>query len=86
MRCLPQVLLACLAAFTVGCEHSPGYPPAPIARPSQVTDFATLYSQNCAACHGANGQNGPALDLGNPEYQALVDDASLRKWISNGMP
>jgi cytochrome c oxidase cbb3-type subunit III len=86
MRCLPQVLLACLAAFTAGCEHAPGYPPAPIARPSQVADFATLYSQNCAACHGANGQNGPAIDLANPEYQALVDDASLHKWISNGMP
>ena len=52
----------------------------------RVTDFATLYGQNCAACHGANGQNGPAIDLANPEYQALVDDATLRKWISGGMP
>ncbi len=60
--------------------------PNPIPRPTAVTDFATLYSQNCAACHGANGQNGPAIDLANPEYQALVDDATLRKWISGGMP
>ena len=54
--------------------------------PQRLRISHTLYSQNCAACHGANGQNGPAIDLGNPEYQALVDDATLRKWISGGMP
>jgi len=86
MRFPAQVLMACVAALSAGCEHSPGYPPDPITRPSQVSDFATLYSQNCSACHGANGQNGPAIDLANPEYQALVDDATLRKWISGGMP
>jgi mono/diheme cytochrome c family protein len=86
MRFPAQVLLACLAALTAGCEHAPGYPPDPDARPSEVTDFATLYSENCAACHGASGQNGPAIDLANPEYQALVDDATLHKWISGGMP
>ncbi len=77
---------ALLAALVSGCAHAPGYPPDPIQRPDAVADFATLYSQNCAACHGANGQNGPAIDLANPEYQALVDDATLRKWISGGMP
>jgi cytochrome c oxidase cbb3-type subunit 3 len=86
MRIPAQVLLVCLAAFSAGCEHAPGYPPSPIPRPSEVTDFAALYSENCSACHGANGQNGPAIDLANPEYQALVDDAALRKWISGGMP
>ena len=86
MRLPAQVLLACLAALTAGCEHAPGYPPNAIVRPNEVADFSTLYSQNCAACHGANGQNGPAIDLANPEYQALIDDATLRKWISGGMP
>jgi cytochrome c oxidase cbb3-type subunit III len=86
MRAPVQMLLACLAALAAGCEHAPGYPPSPIMRPTEITDFATLYSENCAACHGANGQNGPAIDLANPEYQALVDDATLRKWISGGMP
>ncbi len=86
MRPLIQVLLACLAALSTGCGHSSGDPPGPIPRPGEVTDFTTLYSENCSACHGTNGQNGPAIDLANPEYQALVDDASLRKWISSGMP
>jgi cytochrome c oxidase cbb3-type subunit III len=86
MRPLAQILLACFAAVIAGCGHAPGYPGSPIARPSEVADFSTLYSENCAACHGANGQNGPAIDLANPEYQALVDDATLRKWISGGIP
>ena len=86
MRFAAMALLACAAAVLGGCEHAPGIPPNPIVRPTQVTDFATLYGENCAACHGANGQNGPSIDLANPEYQALVDDATLRKWISGGMP
>ncbi|MGO9325823.1 MAG: cytochrome c [Terracidiphilus sp.] len=80
------LLAAAFAALLVGCSHAPGYLPDPIPRPDAVSDFATLYSQNCAACHGANGQNGPAIDLANPEYQAQVDDSTLRKWISSGMP
>ncbi len=87
MRFVAPALLACGAALLVGgCGRAPGYPPNPILRPTAVTEFATIYSQNCAACHGANGQNGPSMDLANPEYQALVDDATLRKWISGGMP
>ena len=81
-------IAACLAVFASGCRagHEPGHPPDPDPRPDQVMDFAALYGQNCAACHGSNGQSGPAIDLGNPEYQALVDDATLRKWIAGGMP
>jgi cytochrome c oxidase cbb3-type subunit III len=86
MRAPSLAFAFCLTALAAGCGHAPGYPPNPIAPPSDVTDFPTLYAQNCAACHGANGQGGPAIDLANPEYQALVDDATLRKWISGGMP
>ncbi len=82
----PVLLAALSTAFVSGCGPAPGLPPDPIPPPAAVTDFRTLYSQNCAACHGANGQNGPAIDLANPELQALLDDAALRKWISGGMP
>jgi mono/diheme cytochrome c family protein len=71
-----------------GCGQMPGaraeaHPPV---RPDQVLDFHTLYSQNCQACHGSAGQNGPAMDLANPEYLAMADDATLRRIIANGMP
>jgi mono/diheme cytochrome c family protein len=79
-------LAAVLAVPVTACGHFSGYPPPAAVRPQDVLSFDTLYSQNCAACHGSEGKNGQATDLANPEYQALVDDASLRKWVSAGMP
>jgi len=71
-----------------GCESMPGARAADetVPRPEQVLDFTTLYNANCRACHGENGHRGPAMELGNPEYQALVDDATLRRTIAQGMP
>jgi cytochrome c oxidase cbb3-type subunit III len=76
-------LLACL-----GCGSRSGAPggEAAVPRPEDELRFEVLYRQNCSACHGENGSGGPALDLANPNYQALVDDASLRRWITSGMP
>jgi mono/diheme cytochrome c family protein len=87
MRRVAIAMTLPLLLALAGCARMPGAtaeetPP----RPDQVLDFHTLYSANCQACHGANGHGGPAMELGNPEYQALVDDATLRKWISGGMP
>ena len=69
----------------VGCDL-PGRPqPGPeVPRPETVTSFDTLYGENCAGCHGKNGDNGPATNLANPEYEALIDDVSLRDVIANG--
>jgi len=75
--------VACVAL--AGC-NLPGKPKpdAEVPRPDSVTSFHVLYAQNCAGCHGADGQNGPATDLANPVYQALIDDATLRDVIANG--
>jgi cytochrome c oxidase cbb3-type subunit 3 len=69
------------------CGPLPGKP-LPSARPelpSQVTNFDRLYSVNCAGCHGADGHFGAALPLNNPTYLALVDQASMRRTIANGI-
>lgn len=86
MRPDAAALAASLVLLAAGCQNPPGYPGPPEVRPSQVEDFASLYAQNCAGCHGATGENGPATDLANPEYEALVDDATLRKTTADGMP
>lgn len=84
---LTLALLSCaLAVPLAGCGWQLGYPPPAIGRPTDVHDFTTLYNQNCAACHGRGGENGPATNLANPEYQGLIDDATLHKWIAAGMP
>lgn len=75
-----------VAVPVTGCGHISGYPPPPVERPQDVLSFNALYSENCAACHGSDGRNGQATDLANPEYEALIDDATLHKWIANGMP
>jgi len=84
-RCLcgPAVLSLLLS----GCSsRPPGQPQKdaePVA-PSQVLEFATLYSQNCAGCHGAQGRGGAAIALADRVYLAIVDEASLRKVIAKG--
>jgi len=50
-----------------------------------VTDFATLYKQNCAGCHGENGINGVAISLANPIYLKVAGEAKVRQVITNGV-
>jgi cytochrome c oxidase cbb3-type subunit 3 len=83
---LPFIPLTLLVG-NLGCNRKVGPPhdQEEQIRPENVASFDRLYRQNCSACHGENGSGGPALDLANPNYQALVDDASLRRWITSGM-
>lgn len=53
--------------------------------PSQISDFATLYAQNCAGCHGEQGGGGAAIALANPVYLAIVDKSALHRVIANGI-
>jgi len=78
------LLLCC--GMMLGCDQLPGRPkPGPeVPRPDAVLDFATLYAQNCSACHGDQGRNGPSYPLANAEYQALVDGQTLKKIVANG--
>src|SRR3984957_19124420 len=55
------------------------------AAPSQVSDFGTLYAQNCAGCHGAEGRGGAAIALANPVYLAIVDETAVRNVVGKGV-
>jgi cytochrome c oxidase cbb3-type subunit 3 len=80
------ILVCC--GMMLGCDQLPGRPkPGPeVPRPDAILDFPTLYRQNCAACHGDQGMNGPSYPLANPEYQALVDEQTLHWIVANGEP
>jgi cytochrome c oxidase cbb3-type subunit III len=83
-----HIVMALALAALSSCDGLPGRPTesARPLTPDQVVDFATLYGQNCAGCHGPQGRFGGALPLNNPAYLAIVDDASLRTAIANGLP
>jgi len=71
-----------------GCGSPHGQPgkDAEILAPNEVLDFTTLYAQNCAGCHGAEGRGGAAIGLANPVYLAIANDASIRKVTAQGVP
>ena|GEM_PF-479345 len=68
--------------LTAGCEP-PGKPKPEIA-PAEITDFNTLFSENCSGCHGINGKNGAGRPLNDPLYLALIPKDALRNVIENG--
>jgi cytochrome c oxidase cbb3-type subunit 3/ubiquinol-cytochrome c reductase cytochrome c subunit len=84
-RLCGSILVLCGLA-SLGCNDSDKAKMATEGlRPDQVTDFHTLFKQNCSGCHGADGTHGAAMPLGNPEYQAIVDEGTLGDAIGNGV-
>lgn len=81
------ILAIVVASALAGCDWMPGRPrqtELPL-RPSAVTDFAHLYGENCAGCHGVQGKPGAAISLSNPMYLSIVDDTSMRRVIADGV-
>jgi mono/diheme cytochrome c family protein len=78
----------CLAVLFVcaGCQP-PGKPTSADIqlKPSEVRDFAALYAQNCAGCHGQEGRGNGALALANPVYLAIASDDSIRRATASGI-
>jgi cytochrome c oxidase cbb3-type subunit III len=80
-------LLPMLAVISFGCDRSDqpktSYRPVPGDR---VVDFATLYQENCAGCHGADGKLGPAPPLNDSIFLSIVPDAVVLGLITEGRP
>lgn len=70
-----------------GCSSPRGVPPkdSEIQAPNEVSDFRTLYAENCSGCHGSEGKGGAAIALADPVYLAIADDAAIRKIVANGV-
>jgi mono/diheme cytochrome c family protein len=75
------------ATLLTGCVSPHGQPRkgSETLAPNEVLQFATLYAENCAGCHGTEGRGGAAISLANPVYLAIADDADMRKVIANGV-
>jgi cytochrome c oxidase cbb3-type subunit III len=59
---------------------------SPVVRPDKILDFGLLYSENCAGCHGRDGNGGLAIALGDPVYLAIANDAVIRAVAAKGVP
>ena len=83
----PCLSLALGALLLSGCDLSHGQPGkgSETLAPDEILDFKTLYAENCAGCHGAEGRGGAAIALADPVYLAIADQAAIRKVIANGV-
>jgi mono/diheme cytochrome c family protein len=77
---LPLVLLS--ACSTPNGQPQKGSEPV---APNQIVDFGILYSQNCSACHGAEGRGGASIALANPVYLAIVDENAVHNVVAKGV-
>ncbi len=82
-----SVVFAALGGLLAGCAAPQGQPRkgSEVLAPNEILDFAALYSQNCAGCHGVEGRGSAAIALSDPVYLAIADDAAMRKVIANGV-
>jgi cytochrome c oxidase cbb3-type subunit 3 len=85
-RYLPGLIVLGVTVI-VGCGSSPGQPQkdAGTLAPNDVLEFGTLYAENCAACHGADGRGGAAIALANPVYLAIADETVMRTAVAHGV-
>jgi cytochrome c oxidase cbb3-type subunit 3 len=69
------------------CSSPPGRPRkgSEVQAPNEVTDFRTLYAENCAGCHGTEGRGGAAIALADTVYLAIADDNAMRNVVANGV-
>jgi cytochrome c oxidase cbb3-type subunit III len=84
---IPSALWIASLALLAACSTPHGQPQnnsEPVA-PNQVLEFTALYADNCAGCHGAEGRGGAAIALANPVYLAIVDEATVKKIVANGV-
>jgi mono/diheme cytochrome c family protein len=79
------VVLTAIAVSGCGAPHGQPKKGSEVLAPSEVSEFGTLYTQNCSGCHGAEGRGGAAIALANPVYLAIADDTVIRKVIANGV-
>lgn len=87
-RTLRSAYVACAAMLLLGISacDPPGKPKPEPMNARDITDFATLFGENCQGCHGPNGMNGPGRPLNNALYLAIVPKEELTKTITYGRP
>lgn len=74
-------LLAAAVAWPASAQQHAGS-----ATPADVEAGARLYSANCTACHGANGDSLAGVDLRRGPFRRGTSDEDLTRTITKGIP
>ena len=79
-RCSTVVLTAALllTVATLLAQHE--------YTPTEIEDGGRLFLASCAACHGADGDAVPGVDLGHGQFRRASADEDLIKIIIAGIP
>ncbi len=85
LRSVSYAACGCLLIFLAGCEP-PGKPKIYQGTTSGTLEFGALYTQNCEACHGVEGHDGPGRILNDPLYLAILPPDTLRQILIYGRP
>jgi cytochrome c oxidase cbb3-type subunit 3 len=82
------MVLAVLGIFAAWLASGCGRPDPADApkRLDEITDFAELFSQRCAGCHGAEGRFGAVPPLNDPLVLGIIPDDVLRQVVVKGRP
>lgn len=51
-----------------------------------VSEGRNLYGQNCASCHGAEGEGGTGPALNSQQFQTATSDEQTRQIVAAGIP
>ena len=83
MRLAIRVFAGAAILFTLAACDPPGKPKKEELAAADVTDFKTLYSENCSGCHGVDGKKGPGRILNDAVYLAVIPKDALKNVIVN---
>jgi cytochrome c oxidase cbb3-type subunit 3 len=87
MKYAALIVVVAMVAVTYvvsGCSRTLEGPPT--GEHDVRTEFALLYGQNCAGCHGADGTGGAARGLVDPIFLRIADEATVRDVVARGRP
>jgi putative heme-binding domain-containing protein len=79
---LAALLLAFAPAASVAQQHDEN----PFTSEADLREGADLYRQNCAVCHGVDGQSGQGARLAVRQLRHASTDRQLFRVIRNGIP
>jgi cytochrome c oxidase cbb3-type subunit 3 len=78
--------VACVVLMVVcGCDRlgKPTEADRPVPQ-RDVLEFTALYKTNCAGCHGADGNMGPAPPLRDDLFRAIIPENELARVVTSG--